>query len=982
MKEKYALTYLFLMVVLYVVKGYNVRNSSNPKNISNYNDSESVVIRNTRALTPKEENELRKMNLHKQMTFIQASSSSSNMMHDQELKIEGRIYEVTGVVNGITKGHPLAIALGAQYSNYFDFLEIIKLTDTTSRFKFLVKPGKYYLRIYGNTYMTPSAIKISIPCDKCKYVNGSYNDRIRVSPYKSDPNLFIYNWELQVSSPIPLEHINTVHNDEADWFHGNTLNDELKLDSSAAATTLKTFYGIELTGIWGSEYSDRLLSVISEFPDCVKLVTYDKNARALQRKHQKWILINGDLGAFDMDIELHNNPEYEYSKTVRVSANAFSFSQKLVKNPGNNGKYFSRRLEKVIIRALFTHDFQLFSTYFEQKHGVTLLDPNSNELMIKQITGYEHKDYQPWSQNIEELVEIATSWDEYPKGFQKVKGLRYLVRRKNGLKHPVYPTAPAVAFPGGSERDSFLEFMESAFVNYSNISHLVLHEIGHFIYENNLPIEFKNEWMELGKWYKEPLSPSSWASRLEVEFVSAYAHDKNPGEDFAESIASFVLNPRLLSSRSPKKYKWLKEKVFRGSFYTTSGSHLFEVLNLGNEIFYYPGKVKKIYAKVIGSPTENKQVKVDIYLLSTRGSDGCAKHAYARLFSEQQTYRDVFFFPKDGSECSHHLYGEFSMNPSESRGRWVSESLTFTGQNDINRYTGIGSFLFYIYINNQNEDLEKPIPLLNSISVHPYDSSDTENSLIRLQIMVLEDHMLKKQGGTYTNFASKDNNSYSFFNYTYEMYEPEFNAEIIEKDYFLSDISTNGFRQVSSESCKEYTDMDISKLKCFQVVNPVSIPKYCIGNRLYLRQFSAEDEAGNQSMINISSDKFFADLKPGTERDTHEPVVYNVKVSSKSANKNHDGETIVTVDFSVFDDLSGVFYIYIFLRDPHGGIHRSSVNRSILPNGVGMKNINHKILLPKGSMGGTWMLDEIKAVDRCKNESRNIYSYSVYVENS
>ena len=33
-----------------------------------------------------------------------------------------------------------------------------------------------------------------------------------------------------------------------------------------------------------------------------------------------------------------------------------------------------------------------------------------------------------------------------PEGYHKIKGLDYLVRRKDGLLHPMYPEAAAVAW--------------------------------------------------------------------------------------------------------------------------------------------------------------------------------------------------------------------------------------------------------------------------------------------------------------------------------------------------------------------------------------------------------------------------------------------------------------------------------------------------------------------------------------------------------
>ncbi|ANQ06153.1 Uncharacterized protein PCOAH_00005640 [Plasmodium coatneyi] len=984
------------VAILSVTRTYNIRNLGGDNNVKHLRFSEDAAAERSTTLKHRGSSLSHGKGEHLfadddsplgKAIFMQTSTTLSNLIHDRE-RIHSPpsnasiTYVITGSVKGIEGGNPISIALGAQYSNNFDSLEVIVLTSENPQFKFIVHAGKYYLRTFGSTYLTPSAIKVNVPCSKCKFVNSEYSDAVEVTPYPNVSNSFIFEWELQSNAPIPLEHINVVHSDEAGWTHGHDLSNELKLDSSASAASLKTFFGIELIGYWGSEYADRLLNVLSGFPECVQLVTYDKEERARQRKHQRWILVQEDLGAFDMDVENFEEDEKTYSKTVRVSSSAFEYSKKQVKSSGSNGYYYSRRLEKVIIRSILADDYSLFVNYFQEKHGVHLLDPERDPLQVQEVTGYSKNDYQPWSQNVEEMVELATSWDEYPKGFQKVNGLKYLARRKNGLKHPVYPTAPAVAFPAGPSRNSFIEFMESAFINYKDISHLTLHEIGHFIYVNTVSAELRKEWVIQGEWYEEPQSPSKWATRNETAFVSAYAHDKTPGEDFAESIAAFVLNPRLLNSRGPQKYSWIKKNLFSGSFYVTSGKHQFEVINLGNQTFYYPGKVKKVHLEVKGSPSENKKVQIHVDLLSSKENKGCAKFAHARFFSEQQTFRDVFFRTADRSECGFSLFAEFEVNSTESKGKWVVDSMTFTGQNDIKRHIGLGSMVLYMYVNNQNEDVEQPMPLVDSVQIYPYNGYGSEDSLLRVSMLVLEDTTLKIHGGTFANFASMDSESYSYGSHTYASYDPEFNIDAINKDYFVSDIATSGFRQVNIEACKAHTTINVSNLKCFQVMNPVHIPQYCVGSRYYFRQFAVEDDAGNQNVVNVTSNKYYADLRSSPRRDRTQPTITGVSVTSKPANDQHDGETEVTVKFGVYDDLSGVYYVYVHLRDPHGGTHSSHVNRTLLPQGKDYKEVTHTILLPKGSMAGTWILEEIKAVDLCKNESRNVYSYSVFVDNS
>ncbi|VWU52996.1 sporozoite invasion-associated protein 1, putative, partial [Hepatocystis sp. ex Piliocolobus tephrosceles] len=478
------------------------------------------------------------------------------------------------------------------------------------------------------------------------------------------------------------------------------------------------------------------------------------------------------------------------------------------------------------------------------------------------------------------------------------------------------------------------EFMESAFVNYYDISHLFIHEIAHFIYFNTLSGGLKNEWINLGEWYEDENSQTNWATKNETQFVSAYAHDKTPEEDFAESIAAFVLNSKLLNSRSEMKYEWIKKNLFGGSFYVSSGTHMFSVINLGSGSYYFPGKVHKVKAVVLGAPNEDKKVRIDITLLADKkgSEDGCAIYAYSRFVSEQLTFKDIYFKTSDNSTCSHTLYAEFEMNKNESKGRWVFESLTFVGLNNIQRHLGVGSFVLYFYVNNDNEDIEAPIPLLDSVAVYKQNSDGITDALIRVNMLLLEDNTLKTHGGAYVNVASALGNTYSFSHYTYEAHNPEMDVSKLYSDYFVSNPQTNGFRQVSTKACKQYTTDDISNLKCFQIINTLHIPKHCASGKYYVRQIGLIDEAGNENTTNIPSNTFSAYIEPSGNLDTTAPTISNVRVTSKPANDQSDGETIVNVDFVAEDYISKIISINITLRDPNGGMHTTYFGHGELPS--------------------------------------------------
>lgn len=69
-------------------------------------------------------------------------------------------------------------------------------------------------------------------------------------------------------------------------------------------------------------------------------------------------------------------------------------------------------------------------------------------------------------------------FEEFPDAMHRQGELKYMVRRVNGQSHPVYPTAPAIAWVTNNN----IEWMEGAFISQdiTYMQRLVLHEKAHF----------------------------------------------------------------------------------------------------------------------------------------------------------------------------------------------------------------------------------------------------------------------------------------------------------------------------------------------------------------------------------------------------------------------------------------------------------------------------------------------------------------------
>ena len=89
-------------------------------------------------------------------------------------------------------------------------------------------------------------------------------------------------------------------------------------------------------------------------------------------------------------------------------------------------------------------------------------------------------------------------------------------------------------------------------------SHVLLHEIGHHVFDRVLESDLRKKWM-------------TQVSR-KARHVTRYAA-KNPEEDFAECYAVFVHSPKKLQQIG-RKYVFLRDRVFSGICFNPKKLHL------------------------------------------------------------------------------------------------------------------------------------------------------------------------------------------------------------------------------------------------------------------------------------------------------------------------------------------------------------------------------------------------------------------------
>ena len=420
-----------------------------------------------------------------------------------------------------------------------------------------IPPGDYAVKIVADGHRTPPTRSVTFP----------FNAVQDAEPYALEPlatNPFTYHWEEDGTTPAGAEYSSHVLQPRVVEFQGIALD----VADATAADRLQQDHNVLLVGEgWSQEHAFRLMYTMQSIPQPV--------SSAVSLPASTWRLTDDFI---DGDIEM--NEAVDGTREVTVSAAAFvNAAPRIATVDGRRGVWESRRLHHAAVRFVTDdgHDRQAYERIFRERYGVTTrIDDYS---LLTAPTGHESPlNFQPF--HADEILLLINMLEEMPAGMHKVGGLHYLVRRLYGLKHPLDPQAPAVAWP----ESGYVEFMESAFKDQSEdaIHRLVLHEKAHFLWAHLFDDRLKADWIELGSWYEDPSAESGWSTTKSAEFVSAYAHLKNPNEDMAETISFFVVNPDRLRARSMAKYEFVRDRIMTGNTYLAQIREdlTFEVYNL------------------------------------------------------------------------------------------------------------------------------------------------------------------------------------------------------------------------------------------------------------------------------------------------------------------------------------------------------------------------------------------------------------------
>ena len=770
-----------------------------------------------------------------------------------------------------------------------------------------------------------------------------------------DPHTFVFHWEedqstagfdysAHVNQPLEVEF----------------LGEPVEVSDSASAIRLNRSYGILLadseSGNWTQEHAYRLLETMKTIPQEDQLAF---NAESLR---PSWWLITSEHVENDIRVTGGTGTDW----TVLISEEAFvNASPRIALIEGKRGKYYSQRLHHALVRFVTDNgrDEDAYEKILQERFGVTtrITKNTTYEELTASTTGEGASRFQKF--HAEEIVQLINTLEEMPAGMHKIPELKYLVRRLDGTPHPLYPTAPAVAWTAAG----YIEFMEIAFRQDSILAvhRLILHEKAHFLWAHLFDDQLKADWIELGGWYEDVRSPSGWFTTRQTEFVSAYAHLKNPDEDMAESVAFFVINPDKLKSRAIGKYEFVRDRIMQGNFYISQIREdlTFEVYNLFPD-YVFPGKIRSVDIRVSGAPEQDKTVHIEVELHALDRVLEGAQRVYMRIMSDVGTWKDVFLHPNGvvGGEPDTVLSGGFTLSKFAKKGYWFPIQVQLRDPAGNERLERGDDFGWSLYVNNPLEDVTPPRYVANSASLAKSVESreGREIQVILASWQVEED---KEMQGLNPCFAALNDQlleTYSFEQHgDYSSQSGRCEVLFLMPHYMPSSVYTMSYIKM--------TDLALNQTGVY----------FGDPGTTLRQEDTVVDEAAAQVELITSNP------------DTQAPEVdlNAIQVSAEPTNPDApNGETRVTLTFRIRDNIAGFIQAYLKLRDPQGiehGFWVQDPNRfDLFPSGDPSQWTTYTwtVILPPGSAPGTWGLANMTVYDRAENIRQYDFTEIIHFE--
>ena len=720
------------------------------------------------------------------------------------------------------------------------------------------------------------------------------------------------------------------------------LDAPIEVSDHSSALHLMHKYSVVLDSGWSSEQAYKLWRAFEVVPQ-------EWNYGRPEIPHVETSVWRLSERFIENDIQIEYKDGY---RLVTIGVAAFTYATPLLAEiEGVRGRIFSRRLHNAVVRFVTDNgaDAHAMRRILRERYAVSIDVPDYKEL-TQNITGEDAGRFSKFKD--EELIALVSMFEEYPSGMLKTPGLKYLVRRLDGTPHPLYPTAPAVAWTSAG----YIEFMESAFKEQGldYIHRLILHEKAHFLWDYLFDDQLKQDWIKIGGWYQNPDDTDGWSTTQQTEFVSAYAHSKNPNEDMAESISYYIVNPDKLRSRAPAKYKFIQNRIMHGTRYISQIREdlTFEVYNLYPD-YVYPGRIIRVDIDVEGAPKEDKRVTVEIEIYRASELD-TAQGTYLRIFSNKGTFFDIHLSAVSSngqaSAAGHIFRGHTVVSKYAASGYWSPESITFTDANGNERHESQTDYGWKLYIDNPLADCDPPKYVPQSAK------------------------LIMGQPG------SENGRHYQRVIASWQIIEAN---EVTSVSAWMNDSSHDTYSRVGDGQATDAYGTYNSQT--YEATVELIVPDYFQSGVYALNRLSMRDSARNTSQVYFTTigwgeksvDESPATINIRTTRPDSIPPVLDLNDITIDAEpttpKEPNGETKVDITFKVKDNISGFVTAFISLRDPHGTDHLfvHSVNYHniyFVGDPTVWTSYKKTIILPVGSIPGTWGLSNMTIFDKAQNK--------------
>lgn len=825
-------------------------------------------------------------------------------------------------IQGLQANDRATVSLGSD-----TFLATKSVDASVSEIAFTdVAAGKYFVKIEAAGYNLPQSQTVIVNPDGT--IEPVVGLSLVVTPQEADPDTFHHSWEQDQSQSGYTTTSNVNKPAEVEFLGKMVVPSDVP-----SMSLLYNDYHILLCDEgepWTQEYAYRLLETMKT----IETNPYGSH----DAPYSKFILTSGSIND---DIAIEKSGDCQI---VTLSKDAFIYANPFLVNlDGVRGRFFSKRLHHALVN--FYTDMGanewMVNEILNKRYGCQILDVDYAALTagITDETGQSFQQFRP-----SERVAIINMLEELPEGFHSTPHLNYLIRRKDGVQHPIYPGAAAVSW---CVDNGYIEFMEKAFGGNNvgfDTQRLILHEKTHFLWAFTFSDEIKDDWTQLGGWYKGPNADSGWSTTKDTESVSAYAHQHNPDEDMAESVAFYLKDPEKLTAVANEKYEFIRDRIMHGTRYISHiPDHLtFEVLNLFPD-YDFPGKIRRLDVKAEGAPEANKRVTIEVELQHLDGFQDGANTMFTRILSPafkddagnpQQHYRDVYLYQVDGND---HLFrGEVEISNYSKAGYWYVRDLQVRDQNGLARYEGRNDCVWNLYVNNPLEDLVTPKYVDNSLEY------------------ILTDTII--EGAPSQNLE----------------------VRVQATDEHLSNAILRLVNDVQGSAYGDRWGDAIPGTNTFSINYP--IPNYFPTSDYYLNFVDMYDEAGNVCRVEFFREDIYGPQKKihitTSNPDTKAPVIDLDRITVY-AEPTHpeapDGETKVTIHFYCKDDISGELVGMYTLRDPQGTDHRDWMYISCGDEAYFLGDVTawrHKVvnvMLPQGSAPGIWGVAALEIQDKALN---------------